>query len=47
MRDDYRKKLRNLTINDLDDPNRSRVDANQGDKEFRKLMDFMVYNVRV
>ena len=38
MRDEYRRRLKNLTIRDMNDPNRSKIDANEGDVEFRKLM---------
>ena len=40
-------RFRNLTIKDLDDPNRSTVDVNEGDKEFRKLMRKIVFSLKV
>ena len=47
MRDEYRKRLRNLTIEDLNDPNRNIVDANEGDNEFRKLINKMLTGLKV
>ena len=47
MRDEFRKRLRNLTLNDLNDPNRDIVDPNEGDKEFRKLIKKMIYGLKV
>lgn len=47
MRDEFRKRLRHLTIKDLNDPNRNIVDPNEGDKEFRKLMNRMIYGLTV
>ena len=39
MRDDFRKQLRALTLQDLNDPNKSRPDPNAGEKMFRQLLD--------
>ena len=47
MRDEYRKRLKGLTVRDLNDPNRSAVDAYEGENEFRKLQKKMVYDLRV
>ena len=47
MRDHYRRRLKNLTIKDLNDPNRSSVDPNEGDVEFRKMQRKMIYSLKV
>ena len=47
MRDQFRRRLRYLTIQDLDDPNRKYPDPNEGDKEFRKLRKKLIYNLEI
>ena len=47
MRDEFRQRLQNLTVNDLYDPNRPDVDPNEGDKQFRSLMKSMCANLQV
>ena len=34
-------------MNDINDPNRERVDLNSGEREFKKLIQQMVYNLKV
>ena len=47
MRDEYRRRLRKLTVMDLNDPNRETIDINKGDIEFRKLIKRMIYSLKV
>ena len=47
MRDEFRKRLNNLTVNDLDDPNKEKVDPNEGDKVFRSLIRKMIFDLTV
>lgn len=45
MREQFRKRLRNLTIQDLNNPNLDKADPYAGDKEFRKLLQKIVFNL--
>ena len=47
MRDEFRRELRNLTVQDFDDPNRDIFDPYQGDKEFKKIVNKMVNGLSV
>lgn len=47
MRDQFRMRLKDIKIEDLNDPNRDIIDPNEGEKEFRKLMKKMIYNLEV
>ena len=47
IRDDFRKRLRLLTIQDLNDPNELRPDPNAGEKMFRQLLDTISNNLKV
>jgi len=38
-------RLKDIKIEDLNDPNRDIIDPNEGEKEFRKLMKKMIYNL--
>ena len=38
LRDAHRKRIANVRMQDLDDPNRERVDLNKGEKEFQALL---------
>ena len=45
MRELYRKRLRNLTIEDLNNPNLDKADPFSGDKEFKKLLQKIIFNL--
>ena len=47
MRDDFRKRLNNLTVKDLDNPNIEKVDPNEGDKVFRNLIRKMIFSLTI
>ena len=47
MRDEFRSRLNNLTIKDLDNPNREEIDPNEGDKVFRSLIKKMIYSLTI
>lgn len=47
MRDQFRLRLKDIKVEDLNDPNRDIIDPNEGEKEFRRLIKKITFNLEV